>query len=73
MDEDVTLKDLQKANLALAHRDYETICSLGNHIKDSNGVDGVSVIGQSLLTAAEKEDFGEVRKWLAELSNVLRC
>ncbi len=69
----VTFKDLQKGNMALARGDYDAIYSLGNHIRDMNGSDEVNMIGVSLSKAAQEESFNDVRRWLAELSVALGC
>ena len=68
------LKDVQAIDNALVESDFASICTLGNAMKGSDrddGYDSVRPIADSLLSAAMNEDSTSVRKWMAELANML--
>ncbi len=69
------LKDVQAIDKALVNSDFTSICGLGNTMKGSDrddGSDAVRPIADSLLSAAMNEDSVAVRKWMAELANLLQ-
>lgn len=71
MTDRITVKDIQKINIALVDKDYEQVSSIGNAIKKDTEIQGAYEIGESISKAAQLENRDEICKWLAELASVL--